>query len=88
MRAEARALKRARMYPEWLWARRLSTCKNEARTITINTMPAMMVRESTSEKPERLTFIIKRGTYRVIFLGGLSKNWFFTEGKIGLKSVV
>ena len=61
MRADARALKRARRKPALLCARRLSTCRKEARTITIITIAAMMVSESTREKPERLILIGKLG---------------------------
>jgi hypothetical protein len=77
MRAEAKALKRARRYPAWLWAKRLSTCRKEARTITIITMAAMMVSDRTREKPERLSLIVNWGKITVNHPRGKSKDWLF-----------
>jgi hypothetical protein len=45
------------MYPECPKAKRVSTCRNAAKTITIMTIPAMMAKDKTSENPVRLRFI-------------------------------
>jgi hypothetical protein len=63
--AEAIALRRARMYPECPKAKRVSTCRNAAKTITNMTMPAMMAKDKTRENPERLRFI--KGAMGVVF---------------------
>ena len=61
IRAATRAFSLALWWPAWLWAKRLSTCRKEARTTTISTSDAMTVSERTSEKPERWGFMGKLG---------------------------
>ena len=53
------------MYPECPKAKRVSTCRNAAKTITIMTIPAMMAKDKTRENPERLRFI--KGSLGVVF---------------------